>query len=484
MIFSSPGFIFAFLPLVFLVAVLLRRIRSGTTSILIWLTMSSLFFYAFWRYEYLLLIAVSILGNWLISLWIRRTASTSRVPVFVGIVLNLLAIGFFKYFDFFISNTNALLGSEYSEWGILLPLGISFFTFQQIAFLVDTHRGLAGPTKFLEYSFFVSFFPQLIAGPIVHHRHILPGIRDGSSLQINAEQTLKGLHAFAIGLAKKVILADSLAVAASQIFDAADAGHQISTYHAAIGTLSYTFQIYFDFSGYTDMAIGLGYMFGIELPKNFDSPYKSRSIIEFWRRWHMTLSEFLRDYIYIPLGGNRKGARRRYFNLLGTMLIGGLWHGASWPFVFWGALHGMFLVVNHGISKVLPEPGRPWQRHLLGSCGFVLTFTVVALAWIPFRAVTWSGMLRMYEGLIGIFHSRPNVMDLELNAPDMVEWVLAAGVISFLFPNTWTLLQRFDSLKGVHRLGSNLVTIACLTASLYFLIYHANRVSEFIYFNF
>ena len=166
------------------------------------------------------------------------------------------------------------------------------------------------------------------------------------------------------------------------------------------------------------------------------------------------------------------------------MLIGGLWHGASWPFVFWGALHGMFLVLNHGISKVLPEPRRPWQRHLLGTLGFVLTFTVVALAWIPFRAVTWSGMLRMYEGLIGIFHARPDVIDLKLNAPYMAKWILAAGAISFLFPNTWTLLQRFDSLRGVHRFGSNLVTIACLTASLYFLIYHANRVSEFIYFNF
>lgn len=499
MIFSSAGFILAFLPLVLLGAVLLRRIRGGTTALLVWLTMASLFFYGFWRAEYLVLICVSILVNWAFGIWIRKCAETSRVPLFIGIVFNLLLIGFFKYFDFLIGNVNAFTGAGFSSWEIILPLGISFFTFQQIAYLVDTSKGLTGSTGLLEYSFFVSFFPQLIAGPIVHHRHILPSVRVGRAFAIDAEGVLKGLHAFSIGFAKKVIIADSLAIAASGIFDSADAGHAISTHDAILGTLSYTFQIYFDFSGYTDMAIGLGLMFGIQLPKNFDSPYKATSIIDFWRRWHITLSEFLRDYVYIPLGGNRKGLRRRHFNLLSTMLIGGMWHGASWPFVCWGALHGVFLVINHGLRRIIPRMEGEGRRLVISIPGFVFTFVFVALAWVPFRAVTWSGMMHVYQGIFPFLGGGPidperafdpglasYPVEFTIDSMDLTAWalVVVAGVISFLFPNTWTLLERFSSKRGIHRFGSNTLTVSAFVLAMFVLLYHANRVTEFIYFNF
>ena len=351
MVFSSPEFIFGFMPIVFAVTCLIRRF--GVRPTLAWLSTASLFFYGVWRPEYLLLIAISILANWWIAKWIRQSKDV-RLPLTIGVLLNLGTIGYFKYADFAIANLNWLTRSEVPELGLLLPLGISFFTFQQIAFLVDTAKRRADKTGLLEYVFFVSFFPQLIAGPIVHHRHILPKIRQQRAFRFDAESVLTGIYVFVIGFAKKVIVADSLALAASAIFDAVDTGHAISAHDAVLGTLSYSFQIYFDFSGYTDMAIGLGLMFGLQLPKNFDSPYKATGIIDFWRRWHMTLSEFLKDYVYIPLGGNRLGATRRYANLLMTMLIGGLWHGASWTFVLWGGLHGLLLIVNHSLRSTLP----------------------------------------------------------------------------------------------------------------------------------
>ena len=499
MIFSSAAFIFAFLPLVLFGAVLLRRIRGGTTALLVWLTMASLFFYGFWRAEYLVLICVSILVNWLFGIWIRRRLDHSKVPLFLGIIFNLLFIGFFKYFDFLLGNVNAVTGANFNSWDIILPLGISFFTFQQIAYLVDTSKGLTNTTSLLEYSFFVSFFPQLIAGPIVHHRHILPAVRSGRAFLIDSEGVLKGLHAFSTGFAKKVIIADSLAIAASGIFDSADAGHAISTHDAILGTLSYTFQIYFDFSGYTDMAIGLGLMFGVKLPKNFDSPYKATSVIDFWRRWHITLSEFLRDYVYIPLGGNRKGLRRRHFNLLTTMFIGGLWHGASWPFVCWGALHGVFLIINHGVRRIIPSREGAGTPVVVSILGFVTTFTFVSLAWVPFRAVTWSGMMRVYEGIFPFLGQDP-VDPARVFNPDLAKypveftvesmnltawaWVCTAGMIAFLLPNTWTLLERFSSMRGIHRFGSNTFTVVACVLSMFVLLYHANRVTEFIYFNF
>lgn len=461
---------------------------------LLWLTMSSLFFYGFWRADYLLIIVVSILANWLIGRWILACGEKNKVPLFIGVVLNLLAIGYYKYFDFFSSSINSALGSELPELGLLLPLGISFFTFQQIAYLADTAKGVVGKTNILEYAFFVSFFPQLIAGPIVHHRHILPTIREGNAFGFESEDVLKGLHAFAIGFAKKVVVADTLAVAASSIFDAADAGKSLSAQDAILGTLSYTFQIYFDFSGYTDMAIGLGLMFGIKLPKNFDSPYKATSIIDFWRRWHITLSEFLREYLYIPLGGNRFGLPRRYFNLMSTMFIGGLWHGASWTFVAWGVAHGLLLMVNHSIRKVIPVPKGQATKMIFRLSSWGATFAVVALTWVAFRATSWSGMWEFYNSIFTLqpITEGPNVYVFDqyaLRYPfpmNYFEWWIigVAAVISFFMPNTWRLLERFDEMRGVHRFGANGLTVVMFIISTYFMVYLSNRVTEFIYFNF
>ena len=498
MIFSSPEFIFAFVPVVFLVAIILRRLVSSTAILLVWLTMSSLF-YGFWKAEYLPVIVVSIVVNWILGRWILAAGPGTRIPL--GIVLNLLAIGYYKYFDFFVSNINAVTGSELPGLGLLLPLGISFFTFQQIAFLVDSYRGQVGRTGILEYSFFVSFFPQLIAGPIVHHRHILPAVRKGESFKFESEDILKGLHAFSIGFVKKVVFADLFSVAATSIFDAADAGQSISAHDALLGSLSYTFQIYFDFSGYTDMAIGLGHMFGVKLPKNFDSPYKSRGIIEFWRRWHVTLSEFLRDYLYIPLGGNRRGMPRRYFNLITTMFLGGLWHGASWTFVVWGGAHGFLLMINHTIRKFVHRPHRGLAVILFGFGSWIITFSLINLTWVSFRATTWSGMWGMYKSLFGfaetgsgsVFRFDPREMPYPIPyhyiLPDtMVFWpwllVLVGLFICVWMPNTWSLTEMFEKRRGRYRFIANLSTITMFVWGSYFILYLQNRITEFIYFNF
>ena len=266
----------------------------------------------------------------------------------VAIAANLALLAYYKYAIFFVANAQRLIGHVGPLPEIVLPLGISFFTFTQIAFLVDAHRGLAREYSFTHYTLFVTYFPHLIAGPILHHREMMPQFDRRSTYTLDWDNVAVGLTMFIIGLFKKTVIADDMAAFASPAFDAAAGGTQLTLLEAWGAALAYTFQIYFDFSGYTDMALGASRMFGIVLPLNFRSPYKAANIIDFWRRWHITLSRFLRDYVYIPLGGNRKTVPRRYENLLLTMLVGGLWHGAGWTFVFWGALHGIYLVVNHG----------------------------------------------------------------------------------------------------------------------------------------
>ena len=293
----------------------------------------------------------SIALNFALARALERLPRGSRARfalLTAGVGANLAAIGIFKYADFVGRSASALLGSEWIALTLTLPLGISFFTFQQIAFLVDAHREKASSRNLTEYALFVSFFPQLIAGPIVHHSEMLPQFRALRRVGIEAENLAVGVTIFVLGLFKKVMLADRLSAFASPTFAAAEAGIAPFFADAWLSALAFSLQLYFDFSGYSDMAIGLGRMFGIKLPLNFDSPYKAASIVEFWRRWHMTLSRFLRDYLYIPLGGNRRGTTVRHVNLMITMLLGGLWHGAGWTFVLWGGLHGAMLVVNHG----------------------------------------------------------------------------------------------------------------------------------------
>lgn len=312
-----------------------------------------------------------------------------RVVLATGIVANLLLLGYFKYTDFLISNINVVLGASFVPSNIVLPLAISFFTFTQIVYLVDSYRGETAEYDLLNYSLFVTFFPHLIAGPIVHHRQIMPQFASRWTLTRRYSNILKGLFIFSIGLFKKVVIADTFAVWATAGFDG---GHPLGFFSAWATSLSYTFQLYFDFSGYCDMAIGASLLFNIWLPINFNSPYKALDIQDFWRRWHITLSHFLRDYLYVPLGGNRNGEYRTYLNIFITFVLGGLWHGATWMFVIWGAMHGCALVI-HRMWRAL---GRPLPPVL----AWIATFAFVNFAWVFFRAKTLDDALRVLRGMI------------------------------------------------------------------------------------
>ena len=406
MLFNSFTFIGVFLP-VTLVLWWLLKFTVGMRAALGWLVLASLYFYASWDVRYLSVLLTSVGVNFWIGGKILAEKAQGRETrakrwMVTGVSFNLLVLGGFKYAYFLASNLAAVLGKEPPFQAWVLPLAISFVTFQKIAYLFDCRRGHVMRHDWLEYLFFVSFFPQLIAGPIVHHRPLIaqtvPGYKPAAG---TAAMLVAGLSFFSIGLFKKVILADSLARYATPVFEL---GKQSTPDGASAwqAMLAYTLQLYFDFSGYSDMAIGLALMFGFKLPVNFLSPYKASSIIDFWRRWHMTLSRFLRDYLYIPLGGNRHGTVARYRNLWITTLLAGLWHGAGWNFLLWGALHGSLLVLNHGWRGMLarqPVLARVWARVprvlLVG-----MTFLMVALAWVLFRSDDPATALRLYQALL------------------------------------------------------------------------------------
>lgn len=315
------------------------------------LLVASFVFYSYWNPPFFFLILFSILFNFSWGRLIERTSGRRRdLWLYSGVAVNLLLIAYFKYANFMASNIAWLFGKEWVAQDIFLPLGISFFTFQQIAYLIDCSKGLAKEHVFTQYALFVTFFPQLIAGPIVRYEDIMPQFGRLRTFGMSYRNTAVGIALLTLGLFKKVVIADTLSPWVAAVFDSSE---PLTLFEAWGGVLSYTFQIYFDFSGYSDMAVGLGRLFNIELAINFNSPYKALSISDFWRRWHITLSSFLRDYLYIPLGGNRCGKIRRNINIMITMLLGGLWHGASWNFVVWGGLHGVFLVINHTYRKII-----------------------------------------------------------------------------------------------------------------------------------
>ena len=408
MLFNSYEFIFLFLPLTLLGYFLLARVRGAETAI-VWLTFASLFFYAWWKPVYVFLLLGSMAFNFALGRWLSRAHAasdrrTGKVLLVLGVSGNLALLGYFKYAHFVVENVNDLAGAALPLPSIVLPLAISFYTFQQIAYIVDAYQGLTAEYKPIHYALFVTFFPQLIAGPIVHHREMLPQFMSPDAMRPRLENIAIGGSIFAIGLFKKVVLADGVAQYATPVFSAAQAGADPSFFVAWGGALAYTMQLYFDFSGYSDMAIGGARLFGIRLPLNFNSPYRATNISEFWRRWHMTLSRFLRDYIYIPLGGNRSGRSRRYVNLMATMLLGGLWHGAGWTFVMWGGLHGLYLVVHQawlwtrkrfGLSLL---DGSAFGRGL----AWLVTFLAVVVGWVFFRAESFPAAQRMLEGMVGL----------------------------------------------------------------------------------
>jgi D-alanyl-lipoteichoic acid acyltransferase DltB (MBOAT superfamily) len=402
MLFNSYSFIFVFLPIVFAGMFLLGRHSHRLATL--WLAMASVVFYAVWDARFVLLLLGSVAFNYGAGYWIglRRKPGTSKHTLALAIAANLLLLCYFKYANFFIGTTNQLFGNHTAALNIILPLGISFFTFTQIAFLVDVHRGIAREYNFIHYLLFVTYFPHLIAGPVLHHKQMMPQFANPATYRINPEHVAVGLTLFVLGLAKKVMLADNLAEYATPVFNAARDGHVLMLLEAWIGALAYTLQLYFDFSGYSDMALGLSLMFNVRLPVNFDSPYKAISIIDFWRRWHMTLSAFLRDYLYYPLGGNRKGVVRRYANLMATMLLGGLWHGAGWTFVAWGGLHGFYLMVNHGWREWKARRGWSQSGAIAKLAGGALTFFAVSIAWVIFRADNWAAAKLMLSSMAGL----------------------------------------------------------------------------------
>ena len=432
------------------------------------LVFSSLFFYSWWNVTYLPLILGSMLFNYVLGESLSKESEhrkvTPKLLLGIGILANVLLLGYFKYADFFIGNLNLVAGSEVPLLHLALPLAISFFTFQQIAYLVDSYRGETKEYDFLNYALFVTFFPQLIAGPIVHHKEMMPQFAKAKNKVKHYRNITLGLFIFSMGLFKKVVIADSFAVWATNGFDVAKS---LNFFEAWATSLSYTFQLYFDFSGYTDMAIGAALLFNIRLPANFNSPYKAVNIQDFWHRWHMTLSRFLKDYIYIPLGGNRKGEVHTYSNLFMTFLIGGIWHGAGWTFVFWGALHGGAIVIH-----------RMWQKlgikmHTL--LAWFITFNFVNIAWVFFRAKEWEDALKVLEGMLNMksFGTLADIKYIYI----MVGFILVLG-----FKNSYEIILNEKYKKYALFLGSFLFFFAFL--QLTNIMLQDNKVSEFLYFNF
>lgn len=492
MLFHSGIFIFGFLPVVLLLAAALCRLQDRRWLHL-WLLASSLFFYSWWNITYLPLIIISAAVNYYIG--VRLIERQEKRLLITGVALNLLLLGYFKYAGFLVLNINGITGAGLDIPEIILPLGISFFVFQKIAFLADCYTGKVTRTPSpLSFGVFVTFFPQLISGPIVHQADIMPQLTRKNL--ITAQTVAAGLVLFTLGLFKKVFIADNLALYTDPLFATAET-RPLAMIEAWTAMLAYSFQIYFDFSGYCDMALGLAKMFGIRLPLNFFSPYKSASLIEFWRRWHITLSRFLRDYLYIPLGGNRRGEARRIGNLILTMLLGGLWHGAAWTFVFWGCLHGIYLCINHLWRK--------WQNapHIPRVLAMALTFLAVSFAWIFFRATSVETALSISTALISFNGSlMPAGADSALRmlfSPQMANLafpvLITCGVIAFFMPNTMEIMRKTRPYIGISPvapvktiftwkpgLATGLIIGTLLALSLMKVLYEPSKV--FLYFQF
>jgi alginate O-acetyltransferase complex protein AlgI len=491
MLFNSYLFLFAFLPVTVIVYYLLTN-RSKYHAAAIWLITSSLVFYGWFNPWYAALISGSILINYLAGKLLAAQMNNRQKAVLIcGITFNILLLGYFKYANFFLDNVNAIFTSNFHLDAVILPLALSFFTLQQISYLADIFHDKATTGNFLEYCLFVSFFPKLISGPIVRYQEMMPQIKSRMPV-VTMENLAVGVTILAIGLFKKVILADNLGVFVTPVFDAALNNSAITFLNGWSGALSYAFQLYFDFSGYCDMAIGIGLLFGIKLPINFYSPYRSSSIIDFWRRWHITLSRFLRDYLYIPLGGNRKGLPRQMVNLLLVMTIAGLWHGAGWTFIIWGAIHGFYLLVNHGWRNLRQKTTKKAEKASppVTMVSVFFTFIAVTIAWVFFRAENIGAAIGILKGMVGI-----NGIVLSGIPYTALVWITISLVICWFLPNSLEYVSKFnpafDHFTGKARLyprwlqwnpvlWKTIVIAGMVSASVLFL----SRVNQFIYFQF
>ncbi|HEX2548888.1 MAG TPA: MBOAT family O-acyltransferase [Gammaproteobacteria bacterium] len=499
MLFNSLQFIFVFIPLILFGYFLISRLTSNSTYNILFLAIASLIFYGYWDLKFIPVISISILLNYIFGIFINNKNLKFRKLIFISAVaLNLSVIFFYKYLNFGIEIFNMASSHKMEAMKIILPLGISFFTFTQIAYLADVLYGHPGERNFFKYFLFVTYFPHLIAGPILHHKEMMPQFNTKNKNLFSTENLAIGLTVFSIGLFKKVIIADGFSLIANPIFTAITK-QEITSLDAMIGALSYTLQIYFDFSGYSDMAVGLSFMFGIKLPFNFDAPYKSQSMIEFWQRWHITLSRFLRDYLYIALGGNRKGALRRYVNLILTMLLGGLWHGAGWTFVAWGFLHGMYLSINHwwrGLVNSNKVISKFSNNFLYKLSSLILTQFCVVIAWVYFRADSLHHANNMVKTIFGIKQGN-NLINSSVQIW-IIAFILLSYAICILLPNLNSIFDKCEIglktyqtktpwnavvIKWNMTLSWVIITSLLLIFSLLFILIVGDG-TEFLYFRF
>jgi alginate O-acetyltransferase complex protein AlgI len=485
MLFQTPAFLLGFLPICLAGFFACGRLGRRNAA-LGWIFAASLFFYGWWNPRFVALLAASIAVNYGLGRHIRQCAradrpAAARRGLIAGIAFNLCLLGWFKYADFLLH----VAAPDAAPLDIFLPLAISFFTFQQIMFLVDTARDRHADPGPLTYAAFIGFFPHLIAGPIVRPRDIIPQLRSPALAIPVAANLADGLLLLLLGLAKKLVLADTFGGFADTGFNAAAHGASLTFVEAWYAVLAYSLQIYFDFSAYSDMAIGLARMLNVRFPLNFNSPYQARNIAEFWRRWHITLGVFLRDYVYVPLGGSRRGEVRRTINLLATMLLCGLWHGAAWRFVLWGGLHGLFLVCNANCRVTLPR-----------AVAQTLTLFAVVVAWVPFRAATTGAALAMLRGMAGlngialprmIVHAVPLLDRIAAPVP-LLPWLGDARTLSFPEVSACLLLGWLIvlALPHVHQLSepSRHWALAASFAFSVQALFFAPHVAPFLYFRF
>lgn len=470
MLFNSFEFIFLFLPIALLVYFLLNKFRLLELS-KGWLVFASLFFYGFWAPKYVALILFSMIFNYCIGKTLNsfdklKHKISNKVLAAFGITVNVLFLCYFKYADFFIANVNRFFNENFNLLHIVLPLAISFFTFQQIAYIVDSYQQKTKEYDFLNYCLFVTFFPQLIAGPIVHHAEMMPQFAKLRNKIFSNKNFAAGLFMFSLGLFKKVILADNFSIFVNECFNSVD---KMSIFESWLGAFGYSFQLYFDFSGYTDMAIGIALMANIKLPQNFNSPFKADSIQDFWRRWHMTLSRFLRDYIYFPLGGSRCSEIKTYFNLFLTFLIGGIWHGAGWTYVLWGILNGGALVIHRFYSK--------FKLKNIFVINWLVTFVFTVIAFVVFRAENISQAFKFIGTMFYVSNKDVSPFTMCVIQQDALAIILVVlGLILIWLPyNSNQLLEKFKPSKLTLYVAGICFIISVLSL---------NKVSEFLYFQF
>lgn len=469
MLFSSYEFLFCFLPITIIGYYLILNAKKVNMA-RGWLVIASLFFYGWFNIKYLPIIIVSILINFAIGKGIKKEDKYKKIYFIIGATFNVGLLCYFKYYDFFVENINVLFKTNWTLKHLLLPLGISFFSFQQLSYLIDVYKGETKDYSLLNFSLFVTFFPQLIAGPIVLHSEIMPQFDDKEKQRLNWDNIASGIFMFSIGFFKKLVIADSFAVWATNGFDSTAS---LTFYQGWFVSLAYTMQIYFDFSGYSDMAVGIGKIFNIDLPANFLSPYKSTSISEFWRRWHITLGRALSTYVYKPLGGNRKGRVKTYINLLLTFLVSGLWHGAAWTFVFWGLLHGIASVIDRLFRD------NNWKINKYVS--WFLTFMFVNCAWVFFRAATFERAFEILKAMFsipsgGAFNMAGIITNGSIIIIGLVYILLVISlVVTLSFKNTYELAETFDytTINTVYVVILMMIGISFMP-----------RISPFIYFNF